>query len=177
MVDTREEIKRKYRELKQQTTNNLNTHNIEKVIFSPPATIVFFKDGSKSVAKCHKDDEYSKEVGFAMAITKKMFKNYANLTEYLSQFKVLDNSIFTIKDIYKNNETFYVHCETQDLAEELLEKLYKLGFIWATGRRVAYWDTYEEDTCYTWNHSGYIKFGSRSFSEDNNQKVKQFKGF
>ena len=40
---------------------------IERVIFNPPATIVLWKDGSKTVVKVH-NEEFDKEKGLAMAI-------------------------------------------------------------------------------------------------------------
>lgn len=43
---------------------------IEKVIFSPPATIVFFKDGKKVVVKCQYGDDWDEEKALAMAIVK-----------------------------------------------------------------------------------------------------------
>lgn len=47
---------------------------IKKVIYNGPATIVFWKDGTKTVVKC-KDEEYDPEKGLAMAITKKALGN------------------------------------------------------------------------------------------------------
>ena len=40
---------------------------IERVIFNPPATIVLWKDGTKTVVKVH-NEEFDKEKGLAMAI-------------------------------------------------------------------------------------------------------------
>lgn len=48
---------------------------IKKVIFNEPATIVFWGDGTKTVVKCSKDDEFDPEKGLAMAIAKKFFGN------------------------------------------------------------------------------------------------------
>lgn len=45
-------------------------NGIEKVIFNPPATIVFFKDGKKVVVKCQDDDDWDEEKALAMAIVK-----------------------------------------------------------------------------------------------------------
>lgn len=50
-------------------------HEITKVIFNEPATIVFWGDGTKTVVKCSKDDEFDPEKGLAMAIAKKFFGN------------------------------------------------------------------------------------------------------
>lgn len=43
---------------------------IDKVIFHAPATVIIFKDGTKSVVKCSEHDEYDPEKGFAMALLK-----------------------------------------------------------------------------------------------------------
>lgn len=48
---------------------------IKKVIFNDPATIVFWRDETKTVVKCQKDDKYDKMTGLAMAISKKAFGN------------------------------------------------------------------------------------------------------
>lgn len=41
---------------------------IKKVIFNGPATIVIWKDGTKTVVKCMDGDDYDREKGFMMAI-------------------------------------------------------------------------------------------------------------
>ena len=48
---------------------------IEKVIFNPPATIVQWKDGTKTVVKCQDGDEFDWEKGLAMAYVKRAFNN------------------------------------------------------------------------------------------------------
>lgn len=48
---------------------------IERVIYNPPATIVFWKDGTKSVVKCREDDIFDPEKGLTMAIAKKVYGN------------------------------------------------------------------------------------------------------
>lgn len=50
-------------------------HEIKKVIFNGPATVVYWGDGTKTVVKCSKDDEFDPEKGLAMAIVKKFFGN------------------------------------------------------------------------------------------------------
>ncbi len=44
---------------------------IENVIFQEPATIVFWKDGEKTVSKQRQGDEYDREVGLMLCIAKK----------------------------------------------------------------------------------------------------------
>lgn len=48
---------------------------IKKVIFNDPATIVFWSDGTKTVAKAHGDDKFNKEVGLTVCIAKKALGN------------------------------------------------------------------------------------------------------
>lgn len=51
---------------------------IKNVIFNPPATIVFWMDGTKTVVKCQPGDKYDPEKGLAMAISKKALGNQGN---------------------------------------------------------------------------------------------------
>ena len=57
---------------------------IKKVIFHDPATIVFWKDGTKTVVKTNGGDKFDKEKGLAMAIAKKFF---GNTYDYYGVFK------------------------------------------------------------------------------------------
>lgn len=57
---------------------------ISKVIFNPPATIVYWSDKTKTVVKCHEGDVFDPEKGLAMAIVKKM---NGNTGKYCDIFK------------------------------------------------------------------------------------------
>lgn len=48
---------------------------IKRVIFNEPATIVLWKDGTKTVVKCHEGDTFDKEKGLAMCFAKKALNN------------------------------------------------------------------------------------------------------
>lgn len=50
---------------------------IDKVIFNEPATIILWKDGTKTVVKAI-DEPFDREKGFAMAVLKKMAGNKGN---------------------------------------------------------------------------------------------------
>lgn len=56
---------------------------VNKVIFNPPATIVYWKDGTKTVVQCY-DDIFSEEHGFAMACMRKI---YGSRGKFKAQFK------------------------------------------------------------------------------------------
>lgn len=47
--------------------------DVSRIIFSPPATIVFWDDGTKTVVKCMEGEKFEKYAGFAMACMKKLF--------------------------------------------------------------------------------------------------------
>lgn len=51
--------------------------DIKKVIFNPPATVVLWKDGTKTVVKAQNED-FDPEKGLAMAISKKALGNKGN---------------------------------------------------------------------------------------------------
>lgn len=57
----------------------------EKVIFNDPATIVIWKDGSKTVVKCQKNDEYDPEKGLALCFMKKALGNKGNFNNILKK--------------------------------------------------------------------------------------------
>ena len=59
---------------------------IKEVIFNDPATIVKWMDGTKTVVKCQEDDTYSKHVGLAMCITKKVLGNKSNFNNIFTKW-------------------------------------------------------------------------------------------
>lgn len=67
---------------------------IEKVIFNDPATIIFWKDGAKTVVKCQPGDKYGKEKGLAMCYMKKAMRNKGNFND---QFNMLIDSNYKTK--------------------------------------------------------------------------------
>lgn len=56
---------------------------VEEVMFNPPATIVRWSDGTKTVAKCSPEDTFNEELGFAMACTKKLIKPYDTIQDLI----------------------------------------------------------------------------------------------
>lgn len=60
-----------------------NIPEVKKVIFNDPATIVYWKDGTKTVVKCQKGDYFDLEKGFAMAFLKKCWGNKGNFNDKL----------------------------------------------------------------------------------------------
>ena len=54
---------------------DISKPRIDKVVYNDPATIILWKDGSKTVVKCQEGDTYDPETGFVMAYLKKMLGN------------------------------------------------------------------------------------------------------
>ena len=48
---------------------------INKVIYNPPATIILWNDGTKTMSKCDKEDTYDKATGFMLCVLKKKYGN------------------------------------------------------------------------------------------------------
>lgn len=88
------------KETKMKTTKP-NGPSIIDVIYNPPATVVFWDDGSKTVVKCGEHDIYDPEKGLAMAVAKKAFGNEGN---YYETFKEWLPSKFDWSDLDEYNK-------------------------------------------------------------------------
>lgn len=69
-----------------------NYFEIERVIFNPPATIVIWKDGTKTVVKAY-GDEFDKEKGLAMAIAKRALGNTGRYYNVFKKFVPKDDEV------------------------------------------------------------------------------------
>ena len=61
--------------------------NVDRIIFSPPATIVFWKDGTKTVVKCAKGEPFSEYNGFSAALLKKVFGSNSAVKKLIQRKK------------------------------------------------------------------------------------------
>lgn len=88
---------------KEETT--MTAASIKNVIFNPPATIVFWTDGSKTVVKCNAKEEFDPEKGMAMAIAKRCANNsddfYKEIKKWVekSGYKQVDDVKALVKEI------------------------------------------------------------------------------
>ena len=64
----------------------VNAVDIVDVIYNDPATIVRWKDGTKTVVKCQDGDTYSKETGLALCIAKKVLGNKGNFNNVFKKW-------------------------------------------------------------------------------------------
>ena len=81
---------------------------IKKVIFNPPATIVYWDDGSKTVSKVQDGDTWDSEKGLAMAIIKKTM----GLKEFNKHF-----------DEHAVNANFWHYATPEVLAKKSVKEL------------------------------------------------------
>lgn len=59
---------------------------IKNVIFNPPATIIMWEDGTKTVVKAQEGDTFDPEAGFAMAVIKKAFGNKSSYYDVVKKW-------------------------------------------------------------------------------------------
>ena len=75
---------------------------ISKVIYHNPATIVFWKDGTKTVVKCQEDDKYTYSAGIMHAIIRKMYEDnsrkYSEILSYISTAEEFDKACDAISE-------------------------------------------------------------------------------
>ena len=73
-----------FKTIKYETYNPLH---VDRIIFSPPATIVFWKDGTKTVVKCADGEPFSEYNGFAAALLKKVFGSNSAVKKIIQRKK------------------------------------------------------------------------------------------
>lgn len=82
-----------------------DTFEIEKVIFNNPATIVLWKDGTKTVVKCSEYDLYDTQTGLLMCIAKKAYGNGGRFNDVIREH-VTDNPLIkAIRDMCQTVKT------------------------------------------------------------------------
>lgn len=85
---------------------NSNTY-IKEVIYSDPATIVFWSDDTKTVCKCKSPDVYSEEVGLSLCVLKKIFggtKLHQLMLDWIPDQQSMCMQKVTLKDVIKKNK-------------------------------------------------------------------------
>ena len=77
---------------------------IDRVIFNDPATIILWKDGSKTVVKRSYDDIWDSEKGFCMAIIKKLYGNTSFIKRFMEPEEEIQ--ILTVEKACENLKNF-----------------------------------------------------------------------
>lgn len=91
---------------------------IKKVIFNDLATIVFWKDGSKTVVKAN-NEEFDPEKGLAMAIAKKALGNEGNYFNEIKKWLPEEEDVVDVngageflRSLFKNaKHSNYIDCQ------------------------------------------------------------------
>lgn len=85
-------------------TNEWHGIYIDKVMYSNPATIVVWSDGTKTVTKVHGGDVYNPEVGLIMCVLKKLYgstKVHDLLHQWIPEKAYSERACVTVKDVRK----------------------------------------------------------------------------
>lgn len=77
---------------------------IKKVIFNNPATVILWKDGTKTVVKCQPGDYYDREKGLLLAICKRAYGDSGKYNNIIHQ--------------HLNYGSVEIKTETEDLSVE-----------------------------------------------------------
>ena len=77
---------------------------IDRVIFNDPATIIHWKDGSKTVVKRSEDDTWDPEKGFCMAVIKKLYGRTSFIKRFMEPEEEM--SILTVEEACENLKNF-----------------------------------------------------------------------
>lgn len=104
--------------IKEETTMNCDIRsNIKDVIFNYPATIILWKDGTKTIVKAGEDEKYDPEKGFAMAVCKKMFGNEGNY------YKVFKEYVPTPYYIPRKNDIIVKDLDVAEETSKIIEDI------------------------------------------------------
>lgn len=58
----------------------------KQIVFNPPATVVFWEDGTKTVVKCEKHQEFNPYFGFVSALAKKIFVTNSEVNRVVRKY-------------------------------------------------------------------------------------------
>ena len=104
---------------------------IKEVIFHYPATIINWKDGTKTVVKCEEGVELDKKVGFLLCLCKKFFDNhaYGNIIHMIDELETKDIPVkakFEVGDSVSTKHSMYIYTIRRSYYDEK-EKTWKYG--------------------------------------------------
>lgn len=102
MDEAVEQIKHHINECHSRNASSRSSY--QEVIFNPPATIVLWSDGSKTVVKCGKNEKFDPEKGLAMCIAKKVLGNKGNYYELFKEWLPKRETV----DLHKDNTITFV---------------------------------------------------------------------
>lgn len=92
--------------------------SIKNVYFNPPATVVLWNDGTKTVVKCQDGDAYSKETGLALCMAKKAMGNKGNFNDIFRKWipeETTEEDRFCSNCKYAYSSDYFEPCDSCDL--------------------------------------------------------------
>ena len=102
-------------------------YTIKKVIFNPPATVVYWSDRTKTVVKCNVNDIFDPKKGLAMAIAKRCVGNtsayYAEIRHWVAKCgKDYPGKPYTESSSVENNCPGKPYTESSSVENDALKK-------------------------------------------------------
>ena len=88
---------------KKKEAATMTAASIKKVIFNPPATVVYWSDGSKTVVKCNAKDNFDPEKGLAMAVAKRCANNSPDFYKEMQKWVKKSGYMQPVNDATKPN--------------------------------------------------------------------------
>lgn len=95
---------------------------IKKVIYSNPVTVVFWKDGTKTMSRCDEYDNYDELTGFLMCVMKKAMKA-KDMRKMLEDY-VYGNDKEKIKRDEKKVDGAFCDTTLKEMIEEMFDVVY-----------------------------------------------------
>ncbi len=109
------------------TTTYVKTPCIRKVIFNPPATIVMWEDGTKTIVKCTEGEEVKEELGLAMAIAKRYFGNRSRFKKEVAKASRPQEKTEVAEASRPQGKTFVDEVEILTALESLIKKTFPVS--------------------------------------------------
>lgn len=83
------------------------TTKVDRIVFNDPATIVFWKDGTKTIVKCSDNEDFNPYFGFCAAVAKRVFGNNSQVRKMVESgyFQDTNDGKVKQKTVTKNNST------------------------------------------------------------------------
>lgn len=105
-------------------TNNIKL-GIKDVIYNPPATIVLWEDGTKTVSKCDKEDKFDKLTGFSLCVAKHYASNN-QMREWMEKWVYNTPEKGSVKKSEADKHELVKKLDKQidDIAEALVKLIY-----------------------------------------------------
>lgn len=101
------------KEDKAKSPADLKKYTPKRIVYNPPATIVFWQDGTKTVVKCADSETYSPYYGFVTALAKKVLGTNSNINRIVNTYLNMDD-LCTERDTCKKNGATGKDCKNCD---------------------------------------------------------------